>query len=371
MAQANTAVVETMKAPIRFNPMGPDVFGRNQPQELLAAITEDGEPLLDLVNQHVISIQAFRPQTLLQLFRLAAKYESNPDRYCRHNTPLTGKILINAFYEPSTRTRLSFDSAWHRLGGDSINITDRSTTGIAKGESLEDVAHMFNNYGDCVVLRDNNPEAIYAMTSSLRIPIINAGNGIDEHPTQAMADLYTILKWRPELVQAEVPRTERIRIGIIGLPSRMRTVRSLLRILAKFPQIVEEVVVIHASEIDLDAPVFDPGQLEDLNRAGLSIRCSTDLQAEIPDLDVVYINAIAWVGDGYEVHGGGFRLTREMPFKPEAIVLHPLARGPELSTCLDDTPHNWYFSQARGAVFLRMALLTCMVNRAERVMDVI
>ena len=100
--------------------------------------------------------------------------------YCRHNTPLTGKILINAFYEPSTRTRLSFDSAWHRLGGDSINITDRSTTGIAKGESLEDVAHMFNNYGDCVVLRDSNPEAVYAMTSTLRIPIINAGNGIDE-----------------------------------------------------------------------------------------------------------------------------------------------------------------------------------------------
>ena len=103
----------------------------------------------------------------------------------------------------------------------------------------------------------------------------------------------------------------------------------------------------------------------------MSIRCSSDLAAEIPDLDVVYINAIAWVGDSYEVHGGGFRLTRDLPFKPEAIVLHPLARGPELSTCLDDTPHNWYFSQARGAVFLRMALLTCMVDRAERVMDVI
>ena len=142
------ALLDELKDPIRFKPLGPDVFGRTHPQELLAAIAEEGEPLLDLVNQHVVSIQAFRSKTLLQLFRLAAKYESNPDRYCRHNTPLTGKILINAFYEPSTRTRLSFDSAWHRLGGDSINITDRSTTGIAKGESLEDVAHMFNNYGD-------------------------------------------------------------------------------------------------------------------------------------------------------------------------------------------------------------------------------
>ena len=193
MAQVKSTVVDASSVQIRFEPMGPDVYGQNQPQELLAAIAEDGEPLKDLVDQHVVSIQPFRPEALLQVFRLAAKFESNPDRYCRHNTPLTGKILINAFYEPSTRTRLSFDSAWHRLGGTSINITDRATTGIAKGESLEDVAHMFNNYGDCVVLRDSDPGAVYAMSSTLRIPIINAGNGIDEHPTQAMADLYTCL----------------------------------------------------------------------------------------------------------------------------------------------------------------------------------
>ena len=160
--------------------------------------------------------------------------------------------------QPSTRTRLSFDSAWHRLGGTSINITDRATTGIAKGESLEDVAHMFNNYGDCVVLRDSDPGAVYAMTSTLRIPIINAGNGIDEHPTQAMADLYTIFKWRPKLAEAEVAPADRIRIGIVGIPSRMRTVRSLLRILAKFPQTVDEVVVIHAPGLEPDQPLFDP-----------------------------------------------------------------------------------------------------------------
>ncbi|MDD9881726.1 MAG: aspartate carbamoyltransferase, partial [Cyanobacteria bacterium MAG STY4_bin_9] len=115
MAQAKTAVVDASSVQIRFEPMGPDVYGQNQPQELLAAIAEDVEPLKDLVDQHVVSIQPFRPEVLLQVFRLAAKFESNPDRYCRHNTPLTGKILINAFYEPSTRTRLSFDSAWHRL----------------------------------------------------------------------------------------------------------------------------------------------------------------------------------------------------------------------------------------------------------------
>lgn len=372
MADATTIFpADLPQYPIRFKPLGPDVYGLSQPQKLLGAITEEAEPLWDLINQHVVSIQAFQPETLRQLFRLAAKFESNPDRYIRHNTPLRGKILINAFYEPSTRTRLSFDSAWHRLGGDSINITDRSTTGMAKGESLEDVAHMFNNYGDCVVLRDGNPDAVYAMTSALRIPIINAGNGIDEHPTQAMADLYTIFKWRPSLASLVVRREDRIRIGIIGIPSRMRTVRSLLKILAKFPSIIEEVVVIHPPKGELEADLFDPEQMDELTAAGLNLRCSTDLIGELPQLDVVYINAIAWVGESYEVHGGSFRLTRDLPYKSNAIVLHPLARGAELSTCLDETPRNWYFSQARGAVFLRMALLTCVVDRAERVMDVI
>ena len=358
-------------AALRFRPLAPDIYGATQPQALLSSIQEDGEALQDLCDQHVVSIRQFRPETLLQLFRLAAKFESNPNRYIAHNSPLKGKILINAFYEPSTRTRLSFDSAWHRLGGDSINITDRSSTGIAKGESLMDVAHMFNNYGDCVVLRDNHAEAVYEMTEGLHIPIINAGNGIDQHPTQAMADLFTILKWRPALASTEVEPSQRVRIGIVGLPNRMRTVRSLLHILAKFPQITSEVVIIHDQQAHHSADLFDPGQLEELQQAGLNLRVSTNLHEEIPNLDVIYINAIAWVGDSYEVHGSSFRLTRDLPYKPDAIVLHPLARGPELSTCMDDTPHNWYFSQARGAVFLRIALLTCLVNRTDRVMDVI
>ena len=363
--RSNTAIS------LRFQPLGPDIYGATQPQALLSNIQEDGAALLDLRDQHVVSIRPFRAETLLQLFRLAAKFESNPNRYITHNSPLKGKILINAFYEPSTRTRLSFDSAWHRLGGDSINITDRSSTGIAKGESLTDVAHMFNNYGDCVVLRDNNAEAVYQMTESLRIPIINAGNGIDQHPTQAMADLFTLLKWRPSLANTSIAPSERVRIGIVGIPNRMRTVRSLLHILAKFPQIVEEIAIIHDPNTHASDQLFDPGQLEELQEAGLNIRLSTNLHREIPELDVIYINAIAWVGDSYEVHGSNFRLTRDLPYKSDAIVLHPLARGPELSTCMDDTPHNWYFSQARGAVFLRMALLTCLVDRTDRVMDVI
>lgn len=358
-------VTDADKEKLVFNRKPPDVYGDAHPKALLKAIQEDGDHLKSLTSQHIISCGQFSREILLQLFRLAAKYESNPNRF---STSLQGKILISAFYEPSTRTRLSFESAWHRLGGDIMSITDRSTTGLAKGESLADVGEMFNNYGDCVVLRDANKSSVTDMMRRLRIPIINAGNGIDEHPTQALADLYAIFKWRPDLLDRDYARAHPISICIIGVPNKMRTVRSLLKLLAIFPEISRQVLIIHDNQ---DDEIFDPGQREELDASGLHIQVDTDLERHLPDADVVYINAIAWTGDDFESYGQRFELNAQSPLHAGAIVLHPLARGEELSTTLDETPHNWYFSQARGAVFLRMALLTCLCERAERVLDVI
>ncbi len=341
-----------------------EVHGNAHPKALLRSIMEEGEHLLPLENQHILTADQFDQQTLLQLFRLAAKYESNPERF---RTPLQGKILISAFYEPSTRTRLSFESAWHRLGGDIMSITDRSTTGIAKGESLSDVGEMFNNYADCVVLRDTRAESLTEMKNSLRIPIINAGNGVDEHPTQAMADIYTIFKWRPELIKKDVEDEKKIRVGIIGVPHKMRTVRSLLKIFSVFHYAFAEVLIFSAESTDLDASL-----IEEMQSRGLNVRfADQEFKEAVPSLDVVYINAIAWVGDSFETYGDKFKLDCSIPFKKGAMILHPLARGEELSPELDDTEHNWYFSQARGAVFIRMALLTCLVHRKGRVLDVV
>ena len=349
---------------IEFERELPDTYGNAHPKALLKFIEEDGDLLKELASQHVVSSDQFSRDVILQLFRLAAKYESNPDRF---STPLQGKLLISAFYEPSTRTRLSFESAWHRLGGDIMSITDRSTTGIAKGESLQDIAEMFNNYGDCVVLRDSDEKSVHKMMETLRIPIINAGNGIDEHPTQALADLYTIFKWRPSLLNV-VMSNQRIHIGFIGVPNKMRTIRSLLKLLVYFPELVADVHIIHAEK---DNSIFDPEQREQLEAAGIELKITKSLNKCLPKLDVVYINAIAWMGDDAESFGQNFKLDINSPLKREAIVLHPLARGEELSKSLDHTSHNWYFAQSRGAVFLRMALLTCMSERTERVMDVI
>lgn len=345
------------KSPILREQLGDqtlDTQGFERPRDLMDAIHEDLAPLLDLTLRPVVSASQFTRAQLLQLSRLAARYETQPQMITR---PLTGKILISAFYEPSTRTRLSFESAWHRLGGDIMSITDPASTGIAKGESLYDIGEMLNHYGDLIVLRDGDEKAVYEMLEGLRIPIINGGNGTDEHPTQAMADIYAILKWRPELCLPEINMHERIRIGIIGVPGRMRTVRSLLILLSLFADALTEVVII-SDESD----PFAKDQREELEGKGLSFRVSNDMNKELPKLDVVYINTIAWVGDDYEELGSQYRLDKASPLKENAIILHPLARGDELARELDDTPHNWYFAQARGAVFIRMALLSSMLK---------
>jgi len=187
-----------------------------------------------------------------------------------------------------------------------------------------------------------------------------------EHPTQAMADLYTIFKWRPALINKDVEEKDKIKIGIIGVEHKMRTVRSLLKIFSVFPQAFSE---IHIFSTDPDED--ESGFLEEMRDRGLNIIEGNKFEDVVSDLDVVYINAIAWVGDSFETYGAEFKLDASTSFKDDAIILHPLARGEELSTELDNTPHNWYFSQARGAVFVRMALLTCLVHRVGRVLDVV
>ena len=328
--------------------------GLDLPLALLDRIEEQPASVAELAGHSVISARQFDRDQLIQLCRLAAKFET---QQIFSQFPLTGKIMISAFYEPSTRTRLSFESVWHRLGGDVISITDPSTTGIAKGESLKDVAEMMNHYGDVVVLRDSNSHAIYEMLDVTRIPIINAGNGTDEHPTQALADIYALLKWRPELASSNIEAGKKINIAIIGNPAKMRTIRSLLILLSRFSQAINKIILIsNANE------VFLQGELEELTEAGLNIETSKELDKHLPEMDVVYINAIAWVGDTYEELGIEYKLTNDSPLKKDAIILHPLARGEELDVALDETAHNWYFAQARGAVFIRMALMSSIMR---------
>jgi aspartate carbamoyltransferase catalytic subunit len=224
---------ERLSNPLDKRPL--DLRGFDRPRRLLKIVDEDLKPLLELVKRPIITARQFNRAQLLQLSRLAAKFETQQQSISR---PLTGRILISAFYEPSTRTRLSFESAWHRLGGDIMSITDATSTGIAKGESYADIAQMLNSYGDLIVLRDANEQSVYEMFEVLQIPIINGGNGCDEHPTQALADLYALLKWNPSAF-VEPRGKAPLKLGIVGIPSRMRTVRSLLLLLSRFAEALD------------------------------------------------------------------------------------------------------------------------------------
>lgn len=342
-----------LNVPLEENELG--LQGFETPRILMDLIDEDLTSLLEITNRPVVSARQFDRTQLIQLCRLAAKYETQPQRLSR---PLTGMILISAFYEPSTRTRLSFESAWHRLGGDIMSITDSSTTGIAKGETLQDVGEMLNNYGDMVVLRDSDESAIYGMLETLRIPVINGGNGSDEHPTQALADIYTILKAYPRLLNnCDLTGESRLKIGIIGVPNVMRTIRSLLIFLKYFASGIAEIIFITEDE----TPLSDK-QRNDLESENIKYRVTKDLDNELPHLDIIYQNSIAWLGNDYKQFGSKYRLSKTSRFKKGAVVLHPLARGEELDRSLDKTPFNWYFAQARGAVFVRMALLSAILK---------
>jgi aspartate carbamoyltransferase catalytic subunit len=341
---------------------------RPEPEGLLGDVPIDGRVLARFKGRSIVSARQFRRAEVIELCRLAAMLESLEIAPYR---PLDGKIVITAFFEASTRTRTSFESAVLRLGGDVISIPEGQMTGAAKGESLSDIGEMFNAYGDLVVMRHTETSAPDEMLERLRLPLINAGNGTGEHPTQALADWYALLKWRPELALPELPPSEsgrdrRIHLGILGTPGSMRAVKSFLLMSLSFLPAIRRVTVI--SEM---ADPFGADVVEDLEKAGVEHVVTNDLQEPLPELDVLYMNSIAFLGDSYKALDSRFKLAAGSALRPGAVILHPLARLDELSTDLDDTRHNLYFSQAHGAVFVRQALLLAVLGRIGRLPEAI
>jgi aspartate carbamoyltransferase catalytic subunit len=172
--------------PLESNGLHPD------PNSLLHKDTIDLKILKRLVGQSILSVKQFDRDLVCEICKFAAVLEATE---IAKSHPLDGKIVITAFFEASTRTRLSFESAAVRLDGKILSIPEGGTTGVAKGESLSDIGEMFNAYGDVVVMRHTKTDAIIEIMQNLRIPLINAGNGTGEHPTHALTDLFAILKW--------------------------------------------------------------------------------------------------------------------------------------------------------------------------------
>jgi aspartate carbamoyltransferase catalytic subunit len=310
--------------------------------------------LHSLHQKSVVSANDFSREQVIELCKLAAALESLEVSSAH---PLDGCIAITALFEASTRTRVSFESAVLRLDGKIISIPEGKQTGVKKGESLEDIGEMFNAYGDLVIMRHTETDALERIRRNLRLPLVNAGNGTGEHPTQALADWYALLKWRPDLADlGESAGT--IRLGILGTPGSMRAVKSFLLLALRFRNKIDSVTFIS----EMADPLGDDIAAA-IREAGIDYTVSNDMGAHLPGLDVIYMNSIVCLGENYTAMDSSYKLNRESPLKKGAVILHPLARLDELGRDLDDTPHNLYFSQAHGAVFIRQALLTCILGR--------
>jgi aspartate carbamoyltransferase catalytic subunit len=331
------------------------------PQDLLKRSSLALDILKQLVGTNVLSVQQFSKELVVEICKLAALLEVTE---IAKSHPLDGKIIITAFFEPSTRTRISFESAVLRLDGKILSIPDGGTTGVAKGESLADIGEMFNAYGDLVIMRHTKTSSIHEITEKLRLPLINAGNGTGEHPTQALADWYALLKWRPQLRRDDLGEEEKIHLGILGTPGSMRAVKSFLMMSLLFQPAIR-----HISIISEMADPLGEELTKMLAEAEVSHTITNDINDVLSDLDAIYMNSIAFLGDSYKSLDSRFKLSETSKLKEGSVVLHPLARLDELSPSLDDTNHNLYFTQAHGAVFIRQALLISVLDRFDYLPD--
>ena len=268
------------------------------------------------------------------------------------SSTLTGRILSSLFFEPSTRTRLSFESAMNRLGGQVIGITEREGSSLVKGETLADTIRMAESYSDVIVLRHPQEGAARMAAEFSNIPVINAGDGAGQHPTQTLLDLFTI--------RTEAGEIKGKNIVFVGDMKYGRTVHSLAYAISLF-----------GGNLHFVAPKLLQMPTEVINRIqtlGSKPTISNSLAEIIPDADVLYVTRIQKerIPDEteYKKVAGSYRVDKEMlrPARDKLIVMHPLPRVTEISPDVDETDHAIYFRQAFNGVPVRMALLSLVLG---------
>jgi aspartate carbamoyltransferase catalytic subunit len=302
--------------------------------------------------RHVVESQQFDRPLLERVFHLSN--EMREVAASGGNNLLAGRIMATLFYEPSTRTRLSFESAMMRLGGQVITTENaREFSSAVKGETIEDTVRIVGSYADVLVIRHYESGAAGRAAAYSPVPVINAGDGPGQHPTQALLDLFTI--------QSELGHIDGIRIAMVGDLANGRTVRSLSYLLALYQDI--EITFVAPPAVGMREDIK-----EHLRSHGVSFREEQDLRSVLPACDVVYQTRIqkerfADRPGEYEAVRGIYVIDREaMELLPRsAIVMHPLPRVDEIRPEVDDDLRAAYFRQAANGVFVRMALLKLLL----------
>ena len=265
---------------------------------------------------------------------------------------LKGKILATLFFEPSTRTKLSFETAMYRLGGDVIGFSEPSMTSIKKGETLADTVRIVDSYSDIIVIRHSLEGAARLAAEFAEAPVINAGDGAGRHPTQCLLDLFTILK--------EKGRIEGLKIALVGDLKYGRTVHSLAHALALFGA---ELIFVSPETLKMPKEI-----VRDCQDLGAEPKSLTNLEKAIKDVDVIYVTRIQKerFPDPTEYNRvvGSYKIDMSLlkHAKEDAIVMHPLPRVNEIDPEVDGTKHALYFKQAFYGVPVRMALLSSLLG---------
>ncbi len=301
-----------------------------------------------MLPKSLIAINDFPKDELLHVLNRAAGFEKNPQQQL-----LADKVVASIFFEPSTRTRLSFETAANRLGARVIGFSDAGNTSVTKGESLKDTIMMVANYADLIVMRHPlEGSARYASEIS-RVPVVNAGDGANQHPTQTLLDLYSIQKTQGTL--------DNLHITMVGDLKYGRTVHSLLQAMSLFN-----------ARFKFIAPpsLRMPDEYKTyLNQRGLTYEEHTDLGSNIAGTDILYMTRVQRERFQdpieYEKVKDVYTLRKSMldVAKPTMKILHPLPRVNEIHTDVDDTPFAYYFEQARNGVYARMAIMAHLLNK--------
>jgi len=306
---------------------------------------------LEFKGRDIISIKDFTRKEIDYILKIAGAMEpiakSGSDMLQR-------KMLATLFFEPSTRTRLSFEAAMHKLGGSAIGFAEAEIASVKKGENLADTVRVVESYADVIVLRHPLEGAARLAAEFAKVPIINAGSGAEEHPTQALLDLYTILK--------EKGRIDGLNIALMGDLRYGRTVHSLAYALSLY---------------DVRLHLVSPESLRmrrevlDAIKEKIGVVQKTEIEEILPEMDILYVTRIqkerfpdlaeyAKVKGAYKIDLETLKNT-----KKDMIILHPLPRVEEIAAEVDSTPHAKYFQQVWNGIVTRMALLALVLGAIE------
>ena len=322
---------------------------------------------MDFSGSHILSIDQFDRSDIEKLFSVADKLEPYASKE-KITRVLEGAILGNMFFEPSTRTRISFGASFNLLGGNVREITEVGSSSLAKGESLADTAQVLSGYSDIIVMRHPEINSVQKFAEASRVPVINAGDGSNEHPSQALLDLYTIQK---ELSQNN-KSIDGLRIALVGDLKFGRAVHSLCKILSLYNNVKMNLI----SPEELKLPIE---LVESISAKGVTITETENLEDGISEVDIIYVTRVQEERfknkQDADKYRGLLSLNQSIytaNCEPNTVIMHPLPRDSrsdanELDSDLYENPNLAIFRQADNGIVIRMAIFTLVLDIEEKI----